>query len=282
MKILFRIYRYFSGGAVLLIVFVLLAAGCEKVINVDLNDASPRVVIEGLIDDGPGPYYVRVSMSGSYFGETDLPGVSGAIVVISDDSGITDTLPERSPGVYQTIKTRGVPGRTYTLTVNTGNITYTGQSSMPVHVEIDSLSLITTQVNHFTLGGGSDSETTLSLYCYFNDPPGKNFYRARVFANDSTNFHRYHLFDDQYTDGEETELRVAHVDPGDKVKVDLLSLDRPTYTFYRTLDDLLDSNPVFGSTPANPDSNLDNGALGYFGACAVSTKTIIVGSPPMK
>ncbi len=282
MSKLYGTYRDFPGRVVLLFVFILISAGCEKVINVDLNEAAPRIVIEGLIDDGPGPYYVKVSMSGSYFGETDLPGVSGAIVVISDNTGITDTLPERSPGVYQTIRTRGVPGRTYTLMVNTGNITYTGQSSMPVHINIDSLSLVTTQVNHFTLGGGSDSETRLTLYCYFSDPPGKNFYRARVFTNDSTNLQRYHLFDDQYTDGEETELRVAHVDPGDKVKVDLYSLDRSTYSFYRTLEDLLYSNPVFGSTPANPDSNLDNGALGYFGACAVSTKTIIVGSPPIK
>jgi hypothetical protein len=141
---------------------------------------------------------------------------------------------------------------------------------------------MTTQVNHFTLGGSSSNETTLSVYCYFRDPPGKNFYRVRISTNDSTNLRRYYLFDDQYTDGEETELRVAHVEAGDRVRVDLYSLDRSTYAYYRTLEDLLHSNPVFGSTPANPDSNIDNGALGYFGACSVSTKTIIVAGPAGK
>jgi hypothetical protein len=58
--------------------------------------------------------------------------------------------------------------------------------------------------------------------------------------------------------------------------VELLSLDQKTYGYYRTLEDLLFTNPLFGSTPANPNTNLSNGALGYFGACAVSSKTIVI------
>ncbi len=53
-------------------------------------------------------------------------------------------------------------------------------------------------------------------------------------------------------------------------------LDSQTYEFYRTLEDLLHTNPIFGSTPANPNNNISNGALGYFGACAVSTKFLII------
>ncbi|HKK41408.1 MAG TPA: DUF4249 domain-containing protein [Bacteroidales bacterium] len=282
MNTVFQPYHKFPAKILLLLAIIMLSAGCEKVINVDLNEAAPRIVIEGLINNGSGPYYVRLSRSGSYFGGTALQGVTGALVVITDNTGITDTLPERSAGLYQTIKTRGIPGRTYILTVNTGNITYTGQSSMPHHVRIDSLSLVRTEVSHISIGGNSSKETALYVYCYFSDPPGKNFYRARVFTNDSTDTQRYHLFDDQYTDGEETELRVAHVEQGDKVKVDLYSLDKSTYAYYRTLEDLIYSNPVFGSTPANPDSNIDNGALGYFGACAISSKTIIIGGPAVK
>ncbi len=282
MNTIFQAYKPIVEKVLLVTAFIFLSAGCEKVITVDLNEAAPRVVIEGLIDDGPGPYYVKLSRSGSYFGGTSLQGISGAEVVITDNTGITDTLPERAPGIYQTIKTRGIPGRTYTLTVNTDNITYKGQSSMPDHVNIDSLSLVTSQVSHIFIGSNSSGENALYVYCYFRDPPGKNFYRAKVFTNDSTNMERYHLFDDQYTDGEETELRVAHVEQGDKVKVDLYSLDRSTYAYYRTLEDLIYSNPVFGSTPANPDSNIDNGALGYFGACAISTKTVIAGGRGVK
>jgi hypothetical protein len=84
------------------------------------------------------------------------------------------------------------------------------------------------------------------------------------------------LYDDQYTNGEETELRVSNAQPGNTYRVELLSLDQQTYGYYRTLEDLLHTNPIFGSTPANPNNNLSNGALGYFGACAVSSKTMVV------
>ena len=59
-------------------------------------------------------------------------------------------------------------------------------------------------------------------------------------------------------------------------RIELLSLDKQTYGYYRTLEDLLYTNPFFGSTPANPNNNLSNGALGYFGAYAVSSRTIVI------
>jgi len=268
-------YKYLLTGAFPILVLLFLTA-CEKVINVDLNEAASRIVIEGLIDDGPGPYKVLLSESGSYFNQPTLPTVSGAIVIIADNTGITDTLTERAPGVYITSITRGIPGRIYTLTVLSDNIEYTGTSTMLNYVSIDSLNLIRTETHHFNLGGGSGNETNVSIYCYFKDPPEKNFYRLKVFSNDTTNFERYRLFDDQYTNGEETELRVGYAVEGDTLKLELLSLDKSTYGYYRTLADLLHSNPIFGSTPANPDTNLSNGALGYFGACAVSTKKFII------
>jgi hypothetical protein len=84
------------------------------------------------------------------------------------------------------------------------------------------------------------------------------------------------LYDDQYTNGRVTELRVARAEEGSVYRIELMSLDSKTYVYFRTLEDLLYTNPFFGSTPANPNTNLNNGALGYFGACAVSVKTITV------
>jgi hypothetical protein len=268
-------YKYLLAGAFPILILLFMTA-CEKVINVDLNKAAPRIVIEGLIDDGPGPYIVLISKSGSYFNQPYLPTVSGADIIITDNTGIADTLKETAPGVYLTSKIRGIPGRMYTLTVLSDNIKYTGTSTMSNHVNIDSLSLIRTQTNHFNLGGGTGEETDISVYCFFKDPPEKNFYRLKVFSNDTTDFEEYRLFDDLYTNGEETQLRAGHAEAGDTLRIELLSLDKSTYGYYRTLEDLLHSNPIFGSTPANPDSNLSNGALGYFGTCAVSKKSLII------
>ena len=251
-------------------------SGCQKVINVDLNEAAPQIVIEGLISDDLGPYTVTISKSGSYFNQPVLVMVSGAQVIINDNIGTTDTLKELISGVYFTKKTRGISGRTYTLKVISGDQEYDGSSTMFSHVNIDSLKLVKNDGQRFDFGGNNKKHTNVDIHCFFRDPEEKNFYRIKVFRNDTINNENYRLYDDQYTNGQETELRVANATAGDTFRVELLSLDQATYGYYRTLEDLLHTNPIFGSTPANPNNNLSNGALGYFGACAVSYKIIIV------
>jgi hypothetical protein len=239
-----RIKMRFKNTVRFVLSFVTLMGiwGCQKVINVDLNEASPQMVIEGLINDAPGPYTVTISKSGSYFNQSVLEMVSG----------------------------------TYTLKVISGDQEYDGSSTMFSHVNIDFLMLVKSDSQRFDFGGDNKNHTNVDIHCFFRDPAEKNFYRIKVFRNDTINNDNYRLFDDQYTNGQETELRVANATAGDTFRVELLSLDQATYEYYRTLEDLLHTNPIFGSTPANPNNNLSNGALGYFGACAVSYKTIIV------
>ena len=271
-----RIQLKDSLQIVLSILSVIVFSGCQKVINVDLNEAAPRIVIEGVINDRRGPYTVTISKSGSFFNQPLLPPVSGALTIITDSSGTIDTLKEVNHGVYLTSKTRGIPGRTYTLKVISERQEYSGTSTMFSHVNIDSLNLVKEESQHFIFGGNNKNDTHLEIHCFFRDPDEKNFYRMRVFRNDSINTENYRLFDDQYTNGEEIELRAARATLGDRFRIELLSLDKQTYEYYRTLEDLLFSNPVFGSTPANPENNLSNGALGYFGAYAVSSRTLII------
>ena len=265
-----------SFRIVLSLMSFLVFSGCQKVINVDLNVAAPRIVIEGLINDRRGPYGVTITKSGSYFNQPVLPSVSNANISISDDAGTTETLREVGPGIYLTSKTRGIPGRTYTLKVISDNREYSGTSTMLSHVDIASLKLVKSELERFDFGGNNQNEIHMEIRCVFKDPDEKNFYRIKVFKNDSINSQSYRLYDDQYTNGRETELRVTRAEAGATFRIELLSIDKQTYAYYRTLEDLLFTNPFFGSTPANPNNNLSNGALGYFGAVAISSKTIVI------
>jgi Domain of unknown function (DUF4249) len=257
------------------LVGILAVSGCQKVINVDLNVAAPRIVIEGSVNDRRGPYTVAISKSGSYFNQPVLEPVSGAVVIITDDAGAIDSLHEQVAGVYFTSKIRGIPGRSYTLKVISEGQEYEGSSILSSHVNIDSLTLIKNDSQRIFIGGNNPNETHFEIHCFFKDPPEKNFYRVKVFKNDSINTENYRLFDDQYTNGEETELRaVGRVVTGSAYRIELESLDDKTYGYYRTLSDLLFTNPFFGSTPANPNNNLSNGALGYFGTFSVSSRTM--------
>src|SRR5674476_1503775 len=75
------------------LVGILAISGCQKVINVDLNVAAPRIVIEGSVNDRRGPYTVAISKSGSYFNQPVLAPVSGAVVIITDDACLLYTSP---------------------------------------------------------------------------------------------------------------------------------------------------------------------------------------------
>ena len=260
----------------ILVITIFVFAGCEKVINLNLVESKPQLVIEGLITDGVGPYTVKLSKTGSYFNEPVLPLVSKAVVVISDNLGITDTLKETKPGIYLTSKVKGIPGRTYNLSVLSENIRYTGSSTMFSHVPIDSLKLRKSYSDGIAIGSDGQQDARVEIHCFFRDPPEKNFYRAYIYTNGNRGYEDYKLYDDQYANGKQTDLQVKRAHIGDKIRVDLFSLDKSTYEYYRTFTDLIHSNPIFGSTPMNPNTNLTNGALGFFGACAISTKTIII------
>ncbi len=86
------------------------------------EDYENRLVIEGKITNLPGPYTVKLSISGS-INETEFIPVSSAIVKIIDSDGNSETLSEIEDGVYQTAENgiRGMVGRSYKLFVKTSN-----------------------------------------------------------------------------------------------------------------------------------------------------------------
>ena len=270
------------GGVVgLSIVLTALLCSCEQVIGVDLNQAAPQVVIEGIVTDQPGPYSVTLTKSGNYFEQSlYFPPVTNALVVLSDDIGDRDTLKEGIPGTYQSSSVlRGMPGRTYALKVETGGKGYDAFSTMPQKVAIDSLFAVPRR--------GSSSEPGYDIYLLFKDPPELgNYYRVNVHvsdplvAMDSIDGRRYRLYSDKLTNGNEALYRVRArrtIVPGDTITVDLLSLDKATYEYYRTLNDILTSDRSPTSlSPANPNTNLSSGSLGYFTAYAIDTKKIVL------
>ena len=76
---------------------------CKKIINVDLNNAPPQLVIEGLVND-VNPATITISKSVIFSSSNTFPSVSGAFVTIKDNVGNTYTLSESSsvPGTYTT------------------------------------------------------------------------------------------------------------------------------------------------------------------------------------
>jgi len=53
-------------------------------------------------------------------------------------------------------------------------------------------------------------------------------------------------------------------------------IDENVFKYFFELRQLLNANPFNEATPANPDTNLTNGALGYFSAHTIQSKSLTV------
>ena len=64
----------------------------------------------------------------------------------------------------------------------------------------------------------------------------------------------------------------SKLETGDEIIVWMESIDKGVYEYFRTAG----RDGGQSSSPSNPTSNISNGALGYFNACSVRIKSIIV------
>ncbi|UCG27538.1 MAG: DUF4249 domain-containing protein [Bacteroidales bacterium] len=258
------------------ILTMILFVGCEEIIKIDLEGTDARLVIEGKITDGPGPHTVRISRSTDYFDPEEYPMVSGALVVISDDTGLRDTLQEVAAGIYQTTFLTGETGRNYTLETIVEGEQYIGTATMQDRIEIDSIELEYYPATPYY-------EEGYWLHCHFTDPAGEgNYYRTKVFKNGTTDKNLY-IIDDKFIDGNPVDLFVwgDFYIPNDTAWFELWTMDEYVYDYFYTLANLLYSGGDGSyATPANPNTNLSDGALGYFGAFTIARDTIIVPDYP--
>jgi hypothetical protein len=269
-------------GFILSLGFIVLSNSCQDVIQVNLNNAAPQTVIEGSISNLPDTVRVLLSKTTDYFNPQSITPITNAQVSISDNMGNVSQPIASLNGAYYFGNLGGTPGTTYTLKVQSNNVTYSASSQMPAVVPIDSLAIVQS----------TDGDKENVLNCYIRDPAGlKNYYRMRIFRNkvlltDSiTKTEPIILFSDKYFDGRSTPLRVPsrrvgikYYLPTDTIKVQLMSIDQQTYNFFRELGDITNTGRFVTSTstPDNPDNNISNNGLGYFAAWSISEKEIIV------
>ncbi|MDX5420930.1 MAG: DUF4249 domain-containing protein [Hymenobacteraceae bacterium] len=255
-----KIFLYLST------VLTLGLTSCEEVIEYELRTADTKLVVEGLITNQPGPYQVRLSTTKGYLDQGRTPGVNGALVIVSDNRGIADTLQQVSEGLYQTSKLQGQPGNTYYLRAVVDGKEYTAQSFMPAVSPIDSLTFVYKQ-------SSNENDNGYHPYLHFSDPAGKgNYYRWNVFVNGKLDPDELAIFNDELYDGKSGSVDMQFgLKEGDRIKVELYSLNKPGYEFWLALANQQNaSGGPFETTPANAPSNISGGAIGFFGASAVS------------
>ncbi len=212
------------------ILFVMAITGCTKNFDLDRAAAKPLVVIEGRISNMRAPYYVRITRSTGLAADPDpstpyrdsAEPVKNALVIITDDTGVKDTLiPGPSTidryvyyfrdsvtykessidsvfttvgdrattierGYYQTTKLKGQVGHTYQLEVKIGDTIFRSSAYMPPAPVLD-------RVEWKNILTAPYPKPLLLPVVWFKDPPGeKNYYGVNW--SGSVHAYRYDYF----------------------------------------------------------------------------------------
>lgn len=262
---------------IFLLPLILFFISCEKIIDIDLNEGAEKIVIDAILTNQSQLPSVYISKTSNFDDVGSPPTVSGALVTIIDnETHHVDTLEEIESGLYMKWLYYGLEGHTYILNVHIEGKIYTAVSTMPNRVALDSLTQqnLVGEGHEPPFGGNSSGRTSVRILPHYQDPAdAKNFYQFIVTRNDT-------LVDDIFIrndfgfNGSSSPfpLRVP-AKKNDRVVVTMYCIDEPVYDYFFGLNENVNQS---SATPANPKSNISNGALGYFKACTSERRTITI------
>ena len=259
----------------ILSVFTFVFTSCEKVIEVNLDDAEQKLVIEAEMSSLDNQSYVKLSKSLGVSSTEQFENISNASITISDNQGNTFNLLEETlnPGTYSVNGLKTEANRVYNLNVVAEGQTYTATSTSSSITVLDSLSFVPTSGNGF--GAATGGAQNYMIFYHFNDPASENnYYRFKLtnLTDPTKESGTFYIVSDNLFNGQAyaAPFFADFAEAGEEVMVELISMDEANYRYLYTLANTLDTSP-FSAAPANPASNLNNDALGYFGAYAVDT-----------
>lgn len=253
-------------------ILLISAASCQKVINVNLKEGDKKLVIDAVMSDQAGDCIVKLSETKAFYDDNTFIGKSGAQVTISSGGQVLSTLSETAPGVYTDAALKGTYGKAYELSIKLDGKSYSAVSTMPYPVPLDSI-----YAKKTSFFGNDYTFTNIVL----QDPAGiQNNYRCIQYVNGKRTKGNF-ILDDDYSDGKLFESTL-YFDPdgpdsiktGDNIKIELQCIDRPTYQYWYSFEQSA-SGGQGSAAPANPVSNIQGGALGYFSAHTTQTKTAV-------
>jgi hypothetical protein len=263
---------------IIILSVALFVTGCEKTIDVPLNTASPRLVIDASIDwvknTAGNEQKIVLSTTTGYY-SSEFPSVSGAVVTVTNPSNTVFEFVE-TPGTGQYLCRNFLPviGQTYNLKIILNGETYTASETFtPV-------SMIEDNIDQNDKGGevGDEIEITFS---YKDDASQTNYYLNSITQPHSP-FPEFEVEDDENTNGNLMQEAFSHekLKPGDQIDLKLYGISKSYYNYMYKL--ILatgnDGNP-FPATPSAVRGNIinqtnnNNYAFGYFRLAEVATKS---------
>jgi hypothetical protein len=270
-------------------VAVLLAAtGCERVVDVRVPDAPPRLVVEArlerVLDAVHGRQAITLTRSQPYFSRTAPEGAAGATVSVTEvETGrvVPFAAVAGAPGRYATDSLEITTGREYALRIEWNGERFEGRERALAVPRVDSLYFVERRSD---VGPATGVRAAIT----FRDPAGvANWYIVDQFVNGvrlvmpDTTFIERATFSDAFRDGRRfigyRPYEARAVQPGDTVVVRFMSIPELVSRWFDVVNaqTLGDGSP-FATPPASARGNVrnltrpDTPPFGYFYVTEVS------------
>lgn len=255
---------------VMLIIFFGFLSSCEDVIDVELNNAPPRLVIEADIniwENGTSRASVRLTTTEAFF-NNGVPLVTDATITITDENGTVYPFVYSSNGFYTS---NLVPQLNveYTLNIIYKDEIYTSTETL---YTVSPLEFVEQRDD-----GGFTGED-IELKAFFTDPANENnFY---FFEGLSERGDALDVLNDEFFNGNKIfgYYLVEDLAPADEVQFNLYGVSEAYYNFmFILLQQTSDGGGPFETQPATVRGNIinetnpENFPLGYFRISEVST-----------
>jgi len=250
-----------------------IVTSCEDVIELDLKTQEPRIVIDAVLDGSDGTLTVRCSKTVDFYSNNVSDPISGAQIVLSDNTDKSFIIEEVEPGLYVLDGYDVTSTVTYTLKVIIDDEEYIASAIAPFPSIIQEVVILPVDIQ-----GPPDEILFYSVNAGWFDVAGReNFYRVLMYKNDTLEGSSYSLYNDKENDGELMfySTLTNGLEPGDEIAVELLSIDEEMYNYFEQVADM-QSSGFSAAAPYNPKGNFNNDILGYFGICYSNKKEVVV------
>lgn len=279
-------YFTIKNGLLVILLYVSLLTGCQKSVILELADQEDKfLIIEANILDDGFRQYVILSLSTSYYDDSQGKGVSDARVWVESEEKkyiFTPSSSEKSKGFYfNDSVSNELQGKELSLHVEYQNKKYSATSKWKPVPQIDSVTL---KLNVFSeLGLAPD--TLHEVQVHFRElPSNDDYYLFNLYINGNIKTWRPSL--KIVTSDENLEDYVTYsilnlsqyeIEEGDVIQLEMRSISKENFEFYNVFFFQTDfsGNPFAGAPPANIPTNISNGARGFFQVSSVSRKSIV-------
>ena len=262
---------------ILALIVTFFFASCEEVVDVPLDTAAPRLVVEATIywqkETTGNNQSIKLTTTNDFYSNV-VPPANDAVISMQNSENVVFNFTELSDtGVYACDDFVPVLNETYTLKIIYKNETYTATETLMPVVPI-------TKIEQNDNGGFAGDQ--IEIKAYFDDPANITNYYLFEYAYPKEVKSNYSVTYDEFFNGNQFFSINSNEDyvSGEILKISHYGISQSYYNFLNIILSLSGENGggPFQTPPATIRGNIINTtnsanfALGYFSLSEVDTK----------